>query len=167
VDYYLSGYQIPKGIEAGLDAQLGKPYSKTIAFTLGETAFELSPKGLALKGQEPLAAPRGNQSLREVIRVFPEGIVSLGPKDIVTRSTAAYYEVLPKTLGVLQLLAEGRIVRKSGIEYLVSKPIPSFPPGLRNGRFFLPPGIPIPATPRGQYRVFSEETGECLFGNSC
>lgn len=167
VNYYLFGLQIPMGIEAELNARLQTPYAKPIQFALGEKSYELAQFGLGLKQQNAPLVRRGPEYLREVMRAFPAGVIPLDPARVVTQVKAEHYEILPRHLGIMQLLTEGRIGKIGGMSFLVTEPIPRLPTGLRASKFFLAPDVPLPIVPKDLFSVRSQETGECLSGPNC
>ncbi len=173
VDYKIVDFQVPPGVEASVVAHLERPYEKPIHFTLGGRSYQLTSKGMSLQGAPELALPKDRSGLgpmRSLLRFYPGGLLPLEPNEVYSPTKVRHYTILPEHAGILQLMAEGKVVQEQGNTYRITKPISHFPGGLSGSHsvtFILAKDIPMPAGSPGHSTVKSEETGKCLIERHC
>jgi hypothetical protein len=103
---------------------------------------------------------------REVLRFWPNGIVEVDPRSVISPAGAETYVVLPNQAGFAQLLASGAIERGSDSRtFRIVRPIPRLPPAMAGGhsvRLILVRGVPRPPGQLDHSCMLVEDTGETL-----
>jgi hypothetical protein len=104
---------------------------------------------------------------REVLRFWPNGIVEVDPRSVISPAGAETYLVLPSQAGLAQLLASGAVERDSSDSrtFRIVRPIPRLPPAMAGGhsvRLILARGVPRPPGHLDHSCMLVEDTGETL-----
>ena len=163
--YGIGNLSIPSGRPA--PGENDRPYRQPVDIRIGDDAFRLTAKGLALvdPASGAVGEPhRDRTTIRQLMRFYPAGLEHFDPAEVVGPSDVAAYDVLPQQAGLLQLMALGAIRVSDDGYYVVEKPITRFPAGLNGAhsvRFIIRKGVPMPGGSPGHSGVIDEETGEC------
>jgi EF hand len=153
VEYYLTSVAIPSGkmdAAGNTPAEARARYANPVDVVLGGRTYRVSSDGLALldaNGQPMPPATQDRNAVQDMIRIFPAGIASFDPATLVAPGPVETYDILPGPVGLLQLMADGKIEALGGGKYRVVAPIDHFPAGLAgpsSSIFLFADGIPSP-----------------------
>lgn len=101
-------------------------------------------------------------------RFYPNGVVMVHPKTVVSTRAVEVYDVLPAEAGLIQLEKAGALTfdpLEGG--FLINGPIPRIPAGLNGAhsvKFGLAEGVERPKGDLNHSSLFDATTGECLDG---
>ena len=89
----------------------------------------------------------------------PGGIVDIPMTDIVAPGEVMPYMILPQEAGLIQLMQDGLLERRTDGAYLIKRPFERYPTGLfgiRSVIFILPKGMPAPQGPLEHSQILIE-----------
>ncbi len=173
VSYYMSGYQVPPGIDSAVVELLKRPYDSPVEFTLADHTYALSNDGISRDGGPFLPAvddKSGMGPLRSMMHFNPAGLVPFSPEEVHAPVPAQPYVVLPQEAGLLQLIADGGLIYEGNGRYMITRSMTRFPAGLNGShsvQFNLPNEIDMPAGDPGHSKIYVKETGQCLTEQTC
>lgn len=106
-----------------------------------------------------------DSNLTSIARDAPAGMLAIQSDAVISLRKAERYDVLPGSLGIAVLVAQGALRPLGGQQYKILKSIPRIP-ATSSGRFLLGAGLSLPPENIGSACVVSEDTGLSIRGLS-
>jgi hypothetical protein len=107
--------------------------------------------------------------LGEALRVWPAGLVTFDPREVISSVPVSPYKVLPNQMGLAQLLGAGSMERVSDGKFKVVRPIAQLPPAMYGPAaisIVIGDGVPMPPGEPGNACVLSEQDWRKLTAGS-
>ena len=161
--YGLNKVRLPSGAIEEPPRRKANPSAAVIEYP--DRTIEIGHTGKATVRTYKSESERAEKRLADSLsRFYPNGVMTIDPRLVVSDTKAEAYQVLPLQAGMLQLLKDGVLASKErgSFEILKKMRYPAELTGLNNMRFVLKKGVPMPDGDPGDSCVYSEDMNQFI-----